>query len=951
MADRRIAESKLSAGVEFGRFVVRPSRRELLADGHPIALGGRAFDVLMTLLGSMGNVLSKDELISRVWPGRIIEENSLEAQISALRKAFGPDRGLIRTVAGRGYQFTGEIRGAAATVGAASARLPLTNLPEPVSELIGRDAEVREVTELAVAHRSITLVGAGGVGKTRLSLEVARQLLPGFADGVWVAELAPLSDPELVPVTVAAALGVTLASGAPSSERVALALGTKRILVVLDNCEHVIEAAARMAEALMRADPFACVLATSREPLRVPGEFVYRVPSLEVPAEGTQDEENLLQAGAIRLFVARARAAEPRFSPERRLAALAAICRQLDGIPLAIELAAARTAVLGVEGLAARLVDRFKLLTGGHRTALPRHQTLQATLDWSYELLPESERVVLRRLAIFAGALALEAATAVAADEDISASGVVDSITNLVAKSLLMATVGSATVHYRLLETTRAYALEKLIESGEFEQLARRHAEYQRVVFETAAVEWETQPTADWVAAYGHQLDSVRAALDWAFSPNGDTEMGVALTVAALPLWMHLSLMEECRVRVARALSSLGPEPIRATRSGMQLYAALGLALMYTKGAVSETRAALTNALTIAESLADVDYQLRALWGLCVDRLNNGMFREALTFAEKFRAVAATSLDPVDQPIGDRMMGLSLHYLGDQGRARQHFERMLSRYVAPVRRSHIIRFQFDQRVTAHVALAAVLWLQGYPDQAMRTIESKIEDASALNHELSLCNALAKACPVALLAGNLEAAERFVAMLLDHSARHALASWQAEGRSFQGALLVKRGDVANGLHVLRTAVDELPAMNFSLRYTALLGELAEALGHAGEIAQGFATIDQALARSEHNDERWCIAELLRIKGELIVLECAPGAAAAAELLFQQGLEWGRRQGALSWELRCATSLARLWREQGKKGRARELLSAIYGRFTEGFETADLRAAQALIATLQ
>ncbi|HTS52168.1 MAG TPA: winged helix-turn-helix domain-containing protein [Burkholderiales bacterium] len=935
--------------MEFGRFTVRRLRRELFADGQPIELGGRAFDVLMTLIGSIGSVLSKDELMSRVWPGRIVEENSLEAQISALRRALGPDRDLIRTVPGRGYQFTGEIRAAAGMV-VATPRLPPTNLPEPVSELIGRDAEMGEVADLAAAHRLITLTGAGGVGKTRLSLEVARRLLAKFADGVWVAELAPLSDPELVPVTVSTALGVTLASGAPSPERVASALGTKQVLLVLDNCEHVIEAAARVAEALLRADPSACVLATSREPLRLPGEFVYRVPSLDVPAEGIEDEEDLSRAGAVRLFVARARAAEPHFSPERRLAAMAAICRQLDGIPLAIELAAARAAALGVDGLAARLDDRFKLLTGGHRTALARHQTLQATLDWSYELLPESERLVLHRLAIFAGAFPLEGATAVAAGAGISASDVVDSITNLVAKSLLTATLGGATVQYRLLETTRAYAFAKLIQSGEFEQLARRHAEHQRVVFETATAEWETRPTADWLAAYGRQLDNVRAALDWAFSQNGDTEIGIALTVAALPLWMHMSLMEECRVRVARALAGLEPR-LQGTRDGMQLHAALGLALMYTKGAVSETRSALTNALAIAENLADTDYQLRALWGLCVDRLNNGVFREALIFAERFCAVAANSPDPVDLPIGDRMMGLSLHYLGDQPRARQHFERMLSRYVAPVRRSHNIRFQFDQRVTAHVALAAVLWLQGYPDQAMRIVESKIEDAYALNHELTLCNALAKACPVALLAGDLGAAERFVAMLLDHSARNALASWRAEGRCFQGVLLIKSGDVAGGLHVLRAALGELPEMNFSLRYTGLLGELAEALGRAGEIAQGLAAIDQALARSERNDERWCVAELFRTKGELLTLERAPGAEAAAELLFQQGIEWGRRQGALSWELRCATSLARLWVGQGRSAQARELLGTVYGRFTEGFETTDLKSAKALLATLR
>jgi predicted ATPase len=313
--------------------------------------------------------------------------------------------------------------------------------------------------------------------------------------------------------------------------------------------------------------------------------------------------------------------------------------------------------------------------------------------------------------------------------------------------------------------------------------------------------------------------------------------------------------------------------------------------------------------------------------------------------------VASESSDPVDVPIGDRMMGLSLHYLGDQTGARRHFERMLSRYVSPVRRSHIIRFQFDQRVTAHVALAMVLWLQGYPDEAMSAVETNIEEARALNHELSLCNALAKACPVALLAGDLAAAGRFVAMLLDHSVRHSLASWQAEGRCFEGVLLVKRGDLANGLRVLRTALDELPGINFSLRYTALLGELAETLGRVGEVGQGVKAIDDALARSDRNEERWCIAELLRVKAELTLLEGAPNAAAAAEGNFLQGLDWAHRQGALSWELRCATSLARLWHERGQISQARELLAPVYSRFSEGFGTADLLGAKSLLEALR
>jgi predicted ATPase len=364
------------------------------------------------------------------------------------------------------------------------------DLPQPVSELIGREAELSEVVDLIRAHRLVTLIGEGGIGKTRLGIEVARHLLPEFADWPGVAELAPLSDPELVPVAVATALGLEFTAGAISAERVANALAGKQLILVLDNCEHVIDAAASMAMALLHTNAAIHVLATSREPLRVEGEHLYRVPSLAVPAEGADDVDELLRHGAVQLFVTRARAADPHFLPDGRTAAVAAaICRRLDGIPLAIELAAARGAALGIEDLASRLDDRFRLLTGGRRTALPRHQTLQATFDWSYELLSEPERVVLSRLAIFAGGFGLQAAGVVAASAEIAPPAVVDCVASLVTKSLVTADVGDATEHYRLLETTRAYALEKLAEGGELASIGRCHAEYYRDLFERAAAE------------------------------------------------------------------------------------------------------------------------------------------------------------------------------------------------------------------------------------------------------------------------------------------------------------------------------------------------------------------------------------------------------------------------------------------------------------------------------
>jgi predicted ATPase len=434
-----------------------------------------------------------------------------------------------------------------------------------------------------------------------------------------------LSDTGLVPVAVATALGLELASGTASPESVAGALRSKQILLVLDNCEHVIDAAARMAEALLRVNPDARVIATSREPLRARGEWVYRVPPLAFPPEAVPDDEDPMRYGAVRLFAERAREAALNISPDARLtAAIAGICRRLDGIPLAIELAAARAATLGIDGLAAGLDDRFRLLTKGRRTALPRHQTLRGALDWSHELLTESERMALRRLAIFAGGFTLHAAGDVVADDEITAMEVVNCVASLTAKSLVTADVGDAMPRYRLLETTRAYALERLVQSGEFDVVARRHARRYLGLFEGAEARAETRPTDEWLADYVPRIDNLRAALDWAFSPGGDASIGVVLTAAAVPLWMRLSLMEECRGRVERALAAIDTGTVVDAHQEMRLHTALAQSLMFSRGAVSEIGANETKALEIAERLDDVGYQLRSLWGLWSFRITSG---------------------------------------------------------------------------------------------------------------------------------------------------------------------------------------------------------------------------------------------------------------------------------------------------------------------------------------
>jgi predicted ATPase/DNA-binding winged helix-turn-helix (wHTH) protein len=967
--------SEALAGITFGRFLLLPHRRELLAEGRPIKLGGRAFDVLMALIEARGAVVSKHALMARVWPDRIVEENNLQWQISALRAAFGADRNLIRTVSGRGYQFTAEIDtpydSPEADAGTAIAdaprdprearrdggipgELPPTNLPEPISELVGRDDVLDEILSLASAHRLVTLTGAGGIGKTRLALAAARRLLPQFADGVWLAEFSPIADAGLVPVAVAAAIGLDL-GGDISAPRVSQALAGRVLLLVLDTCEHVIGAAAALAEAALRAGRALHLLATSREPLRAEGEWVYPVPPLAVPAEDAEDADDLLRYGGVRLFVERLGAAEPHFAPDRRSAAMiAAICRRLDGIPLAIELAAARAAVLGVEEVATHLDDRFRILTGGRRTALLRHQTLRATLDWSYELLSEPERVILRRLAVFAGVFRLEAASAVIASPEIAPAEVVDGIANLVAKSLVTLVAGGTVARYRLLDTMRAYGLEKLAESGEREWLARRHAEHCRDLIEGAEAEWETRPTAAWPAEYAAEIDNLRAALDWAFSPDGDAQIGVALTAAAVPAWMQLSLLEECRGRVEQALAALASFAEADARQEMKLLAALGASRLYTRGGVPEVASAWTKALKLAESLDDTEYQMRSLWGLWSFHVNGVDYCTALSLAHRFASLVATSPDPNDRFVGERMIGVSHHNLGDQQSARRYIERALAEPAAPGHERQFIRLQLDPQVTARVHLARILWLQGFPDRAMREAEHSVNDARATEHAISFSYALHRAaCPVALWNGDLAAAGHYADMLLDHAKRHALVHWQLYGWGYQGAVAIRRGDVATGLRLLRSCYEELGETGITaprfMRFAAV--DMAEGLAKTGQIADAFDAIDDAIARAERTEELWQLPELLRVKGELVLLQGGAPQAAAAENYFQRALDWARRQGASSWELRAAASLARLLRDQGRSAEAVALLQPVYDCFTEGFDTVDLKAAKALLDALQ
>ncbi|MDN3277112.1 winged helix-turn-helix domain-containing protein [Frankia sp. RB7] len=935
-----------AATLSFGPFVVTPHERLVTRDGVVLPMGAKSFDTLIALMSRPNEVVSKWDLMGLVWPGMSVEETNLRFHIAALRKALGDGKDgarYITTLSGRGYCFVAPISqiGVQAEPHLASrTELPPVKLPNLLQRMVGRADAVAAVSDKLVTSRFVTIVGPGGVGKTAVAVAIAHNLLATFAEAAHFVDLAALSDPDLVITSLLLMLGLPAQTDDPMPALLAH-LRDKRMLLVLDNCEHVIAAAAPLAAEIFQAAPQVHILATSREALRVEGEQVYRLVPLGVPPDDSKLTAAVARSyPAIELFLERATAGGAQIALDDSNAAIAArICRKLDGMALAIELAAGRVEAYGLEQTAALLDERLNLMWQGQRSAPPRQKTLQATLDWSYGLLTELERPVLRRLAVFAGHFTIDAALEVVPDEKVDRALLFDAIDSLVAKSMVAPRPVGAMMRYRLLDTTRAYLLA-IEDDGS--ALAARHATYYRRWLQQAGTKWATVPSADERAIHFSALHNVRAALDWCFSPTGDVGIGIALAAAAAPIFLAMSLLTECRRWSERALAAIDSAS-RGSAEEMHLQAALGLTLMFTRGGSEAARSALTRALAIAEMLGDAPNQLQLLGRMHIFHERIGQFEAALGYAQQSLVVAEALGDPASLALAQSLLGVSLHLGGEHRDALNMLE---AAWRGPGTERISTVYGFDHRNRAGISLARELWLQGQPAQAQQLAQQTVAEAAQMDHPITLCIALIWAVSIDLWTGDLAAADENIDRFIAHAESRSMGPYLAAGRGVKGELAIRRGDAASGVETIGRCLQELHESGYELLTTNF--NIALVHGHLarGEVEQSARLIDDAIRLVERSGDHLYMPELLRMKGKVLLSRPQPNIE-EAERHIRKALELARRTGAKAWELRAAIDFATLAADRGE---AKRLLQSALEGFAEGSETADIKTAGALLHTL-
>ena len=805
--------------------------------------------------------------------------------------------------------------------------------------MLGRKDALAAIQLKLAKQKFVTIVGPGGIGKTTLAVAVAHEMSAVFDSQVHFVDLGALGDASLVASTTATALGLSVQT---SDVLPALIdrLREKPTLIILDCCEHLIERVSAVAEELIRHVPTLHLLATSREAMRVEGEHVYELSALACPPEDRSlSARDALQYPAVQLLVDRVRAVRDDFELADADASIAAgICRRLDGIPLAIELAAGRVDIFGLSKTASLLDDQLNL--SWRRTAVPRHQTLNAALEWSYDLLGEAEKRVLSRLSVFAGGFTFEAAIAVAADETIDEANVSECVWELRSKSMIAAQGQGARL--RLLDTTHAFASRRLAEGDDEGLWRRRHALYYTDLSKQGA----SMDGSERRRTLGVEVGNLRAALNWAFSVKGDVKVGVELAAASASIWMAMALLTECREWMTKAIGRLDDASV-GSRQEMIIQSALASCMMFTDGMTEESYASWTKARLLAECLNDTECQLDSILVLWAHKIRLPSYPEATELADQCGDVAEASADRGAIAMANYMRGVTYHHIGRILQAETLLELSLYRDDETSRQSLIKRFGYDRKVDALGVLANLVWLRGSADQARRLNMMSIAEARQLDHGVPLCVALAWASFNAYLTNPDDSEiDALADELVDHAAKYAVDSYHGFGLSMLALRRNRRGEGDGASATLYRGLEKLSAARYGVFNWILQAEFARCMAAAGRPRQGLAVFERA--KIDLDACQWYTPELRRIRGEL-ALGNDEGQAVGRQY-FLSALELADRQASLSWALRSATSLALVEQSAGRKEAARATLQATHAKFREGLETFDLRlATQVLTAT--
>jgi predicted ATPase/DNA-binding winged helix-turn-helix (wHTH) protein len=933
----------------FGPFRLNATKRLLEKNGTPLKIGSRALDILITLLEHAPELVSKRDLMRRVWGKLVVDEVSLRFHVAALRKRLGDEDAsvsYVTNIPGRGYCLAGAVSWAEVQATPRKAPAAAPQLPREPLLMVGRDNVVRELTTLLRKQRFVSIVGAGGIGKTTIALTLAHRLLREFEGVVHFLDLGALEDSRPLASLLASQLGLGAVSDQPLPIILSV-LREQRMLLVFDSCEHLIEAIAALTENIFRDAPQVHILVTSREALRAEGEQVHHLPPLECPPPDAESLTATQALGfpAVQLFVKQVTNSGHAFElTDADAPIVAEICRRLDGIALALELAASRVGVHGVQGTAALLDKQFRLLWHGRRTALPRHQTLSATLDWSYNLLSPTERLVLRRLAVFVGGFSLEAALDVAA-ENLGPAALTETLATLVDKSLV-ASDRTTAMRYRLLDTTRSYAWQKLAESAEDLKIVRRHCEHMIHALERFGATIWAPPNPESIHFFLLNLGNLRAALEWGFSDRGDPGLAAKLAGGSACLFFQARLLPECAAWTERAIEALDT-PSKGAQLELELLACFASSLMVTKGNVPAIQTTLLRALDIAERLNTAPMQLYILHALYMWQIRSGDLRGLRELTARVETVTKQIIDPAADAIAHGSFAVTCFFTGDNHEVRRHARIALA---APVHLSKLNHATFATLHGLRSVLARNLWVLGYPDQATATAEEAVREADHLNHPNALCYVLTSCMMVPLCNGDWQRAEQLIHRLSTVAVKHHLFTYARASVGWQGALAILRGDLSRGIELLQTALAALHEDGYELYRPQCSGILVGGLAKAGKRELAYSTICEAVTWVETRGRILNFIDLLRVKGEVLA-SMSKQDTSEAEACLLQSLQLARERGLLAFELRVGTSLARLWADRAQRDKALELLDPIFQRFSEGFQTRDLVAAANLLQQLR